>query len=55
MKKIIAKFIFFICRWKVDYKEVYKVPKTVMLAAPHTSNWDLVFALGVYWIEGIKC
>ncbi len=53
MKKIIAKFIFFIFRWKVTYKETYKVPKTVMLASPHTSNWDLVFALGVYWIEGI--
>jgi len=25
-----------------------------MLAAPHTSNWDLVFALGVYWLEDIN-
>jgi len=25
-----------------------------MLASPHTSNWDLVFSLGVYWIEGIN-
>lgn len=53
MKKLIAKFIFFLFGWKADYKKEYKVPKTVMLASPHTSNWDLVFALGVYWIEGI--
>ena len=24
------------------------------MASPHTSNWDLVFALGVYWLEGIN-
>ena len=53
MKKLIAKFVFFIFGWKADYKKEYKVPKTVMLASPHTSNWDLVFALGVYWMEGI--
>ena len=53
MKKLIAKFVFFIFGWKTDYKKEYKVPKTVMLASPHTSNWDLVFALGVYWMEGI--
>ena len=53
MKKVIAKFVFFIFGWKIDFKPEYKVPKTVMLASPHTSNWDLVFSLGVYWIEGI--
>ena len=54
MKKIIAKFVFFIFGWKATYKQEYKVPKCVMLAAPHTSNWDLVFALGVYWLEDIN-
>ena len=54
MKKLIAKFVFFIFGWKTTYKQEYKVPKCVMLAAPHTSNWDLVFALGVYWLEGIN-
>jgi 1-acyl-sn-glycerol-3-phosphate acyltransferase len=53
MKKLIAKFLYFICGWKATFKQEYKVPKCVMLAAPHTSNWDLVFALGVYWLEGI--
>ncbi len=53
MKRIIAKFLFFIIGWKANYPSKFKVPKSVMLAAPHTSNWDIVFALGVYWMEGI--
>ena len=53
MKKLIAKFIFFIFGWKRMYRQAFKVPKCVMLASPHTSNWDIVFALGVYWMEGI--
>ncbi len=53
MKWLIAKFLFFITGWKAKYPSEFKVSKSVMLAAPHTSNWDIVFALGVYWIEGI--
>lgn len=54
MKKIIAHLVFLIYGWKSDYPKEYKIPKTVMIAAPHTSNWDLIFALAVYWKEGIK-
>ena len=53
MKKLIAKFLLFIFGWKAAYKPEFKIPKTVMLAAPHTTNWDIVFALAVYWLEGI--
>jgi 1-acyl-sn-glycerol-3-phosphate acyltransferase len=53
MKRFIAKFLFFIFGWKTDYPQKFKAPKSVMLAAPHTSNWDIVFALAVYWKEGI--
>lgn len=53
MKKGIGKFVLFIFGWKADYKAQFKVKKSVMLASPHTSNWDLLFALAVYWIEGI--
>ncbi len=53
MKKLIAKFVLFVSGWKADYKNQYKVDKSVMLAAPHTSNWDIVYALAVYWLEGI--
>lgn len=53
MKKLIAKFVLFVSGWKTDYPERFKVSKSVMLAAPHTSNWDIVYALAVYWLEGI--
>jgi len=54
MKKRIAKFIFFIFGWKTQYPKKFKVQKSVIIAAPHTSNWDIVFSLAVYWKEGIN-
>ncbi len=49
MKKLLGKFIFFIFGWKTNYKKEFLVDKCVMIAAPHTSNWDLVFAMAFYW------
>ena len=31
------------------------MPKFVMILAPHTSNWDLIFILAVVYVLGIKC
>jgi len=53
MKKLIASFILFISGWNDDYQEKYLADKCVMLAAPHTSNWDLLFAMCVYWRNGV--
>ena len=53
MKKLLAKFVLFVFGWKSKYPAPYKVDKCVMIAAPHTSNWDLLFALAVYWRENI--
>ena len=54
MKKLIGKFILFIFGWKTAYKEENQIKKCVMIAAPHTSNWDLVFAMAFYWKEGVE-
>ncbi|WP_117880625.1 1-acyl-sn-glycerol-3-phosphate acyltransferase [Aureibaculum luteum] len=54
MKKLIGKFTLFIFGWKFTYPEKFKVDKCVMLAAPHTSNWDLIYALAVYWKAGVE-
>ncbi|MCF6214070.1 MAG: 1-acyl-sn-glycerol-3-phosphate acyltransferase [Flavobacteriaceae bacterium] len=54
MKRIIANLILFISRWKVDYPTQFMIDKCVMIAAPHTSNWDLMYAVAVYWKKGIK-
>lgn len=49
MKKLIARFFLWISGWKIDRSYFEEVPRSVMLAAPHTSNWDFVFALAAFW------
>jgi 1-acyl-sn-glycerol-3-phosphate acyltransferase len=54
MKRLIGRFIFFIFGWKTDYKHDYNTDRCVMIAAPHTSNWDLLFAMATYWKFNVK-
>ena len=54
MKQFLGSFILWISGWKADYPETFKIDKCVMLAVPHTSNWDLMYAIAVYWKEGIN-
>jgi 1-acyl-sn-glycerol-3-phosphate acyltransferase len=42
--RLASRFILKITGWKVDGR-VPDTPKYVMIAAPHTSNWDFVFTL----------
>lgn len=53
MKKQIAKLAFFIAGWKWDYNNKFITDKSVMIAAPHTSNWDLFYAMATYWRFGV--
>jgi 1-acyl-sn-glycerol-3-phosphate acyltransferase len=39
--------------WKA-IGEVPKIPKFVIILAPHTSNWDLIFILAVMYALGVK-
>ncbi len=52
MKYLIAKIVFFLAGWKLDAssEKIAAARNTVMIAAPHTSNFDLVFALGAFWL-----
>jgi len=52
MKKLLAKFVNFITGWHVNVPEEYRLKKAVMIAAPHTSNWDLIHALPGLWLGG---
>jgi len=54
MKKLIGRFILFLRGWKDDYPNEFMVDKCVMLAVPHTSNWDLMYAIAVYWVKGVN-
>ena len=49
MKSFLGKFILRVLGWKDNYPEESMVDKFVIIAAPHTSNWDLVYALAVFW------
>jgi len=40
----IAKFLYWLAGWKLDNRMPYGVKKSVMIASPHTSNWDLYYA-----------
>ncbi|MEH6577284.1 MAG: lysophospholipid acyltransferase family protein [Amphritea sp.] len=48
--------------WKVDYSGIEGVDKCVVIGAPHTSNWDLPYALmlafgadiPIYWMGKIQ-
>jgi len=39
--------------WKVKAQVTEQVKRSVMIAAPHTSNWDFPIALAAFWIMGI--
>ncbi len=40
------KFIFNITGWKITARLPKEIKKCVIIAAPHTSNWDFVYAMG---------
>lgn len=52
MKYLIAKLVFWLSGWKLDAtkEQIAAARNTVMIAAPHTSNYDLVFAMGTFWL-----
>ena len=54
MKSFIGKLVLKIMGWKSDYPDEYHVDKSVLIAAPHTSNWDLLLALAVFWEQKIQ-
>ncbi len=49
----IAKFLYWLAGWKLDDRMPKEVRKCVMTAAPHTSNWDFVFARIAFLLMGI--
>lgn len=50
MKKFIGWSFFKIMGWKFDFSVPLKeVPKSVLIAAPHTSNWDFFYAIFAFW------
>lgn len=52
MKHLFARFIFFVTGWKLTAtpEDIKASQNAVMIAAPHTSNYDLVYAVGAFWL-----
>lgn len=50
MWKIIARIIIAVSGWTVNRNHPRDIRKAVMIAAPHTSNWDIVYALSALHI-----
>ncbi len=53
MGKLISKFIFFIFGWKLDDHLKADFRRCVMIASPHTSNWDFIFARAAFSLLNI--
>ena len=49
MKKGLAKFVLWITGWKPEVTDLEIIKKSVMVAAPHTSNWDLIYMVAIFW------
>lgn len=47
---LFSKFLFFISGWKVAGTLPPNVHRAVMIAAPHTSNWDFVWTRAAFFI-----
>lgn len=48
------KLIFKLNGWKVTHFLPKEINRCVLIAVPHTSNWDTVYALATWQIMGIK-
>jgi 1-acyl-sn-glycerol-3-phosphate acyltransferase len=53
MGTIISKIIFFFSRWTMDQDIPNDVQRCVIIASPHTSNWDLVHARAAFYLMGV--
>lgn len=53
MSNFIPKLIFKLCGWKITGTPP-KDKKFVIIAAPHTSNWDFVYGLCAWNLYGLK-
>ena len=53
MLTFIAKLIFAVSGWKVDPQSPTHIRRAVMTAAPHTSNWDIVYARAAFFLLGL--
>src|SRR5690606_28943068 len=52
MRRLLARIFWTFSRWKFVSAPAPERP-TILIGAPHTSNWDFVLMLGIAWRLGI--
>ena len=52
LRSLASRFFWYVSRWELSTRPAPDRP-TVLLGAPHTSNWDFVLMLGIAWRLGI--
>lgn len=50
----IFRMIFKLTGWKLKTEMIHQYPQSVTIAAPHTSNWDLIYSLAAFDLMGLK-
>lgn len=53
MKKVFARLMFALSGWNMDDNVPTEVSRCVIIAAPHTSNWDLYYARLAFFLMDI--
>src|SRR5690554_1078213 len=53
LKRFAARVFWALSRWRLDTEPAPDRP-TVLVGAPHTSNWDFVFMLAIAWRLGMN-
>ena len=48
-----AKFVFWVAGWKLGQIANPEIKKSMMIAAPHTSNWDLIMARAAFYLMDV--
>lgn len=48
--KLLSRLVFWLTGWKVKGNFPEGLKKAVMVAIPHTSNWDLLYARAAFYI-----
>jgi 1-acyl-sn-glycerol-3-phosphate acyltransferase len=53
MRRIIARIYLFLYRWNTAIPEMEVPDRCVMIAAPHTSNWDFPVTMAMAEVSGV--
>jgi 1-acyl-sn-glycerol-3-phosphate acyltransferase len=53
MMKLLSRFIFWISGWSLNFNWPKGVKKAVLIAIPHTSNWDILYARAAFYLMDI--